>query len=81
MGNYVDIFDGTGTWRYGHLQAYYVKNGEYIAEGQVFASVGSTGKRSLGSHLHIEYRVDGIKTFFTDRFGVKFKIVEGKRQK
>ena len=41
LGNYVDIYDGTETHRYGHLQAYFVKIGEHIAEGQVFANVSS----------------------------------------
>lgn len=81
IGNYVDIFDGTGTWRYAHLQNYMVRLDDIISEGAVFASVGNTGTRSRGAHLHLQYRVNGRSTFFTDRFGVKFKLVSSKRQK
>ena len=81
LGNYVDIFDGDGAWRYGHLQNYFVSIDSYIAEGEVFASVGSTGKRSNGPHLHIEYRVGGKPVFFTNIFGVKFRIINSKLQK
>ena len=81
LGNYVDIFDGHGVWRYAHLQNYFVSIDRYIAEGEVFASVGSTGLRSQGPHVHLEYRVNGKRVFFTDKFGVKFKIIQSRLQK
>lgn len=43
---------------YGHCNKVYVKSGEYIAQGQVIAEVGSTGI-STGPHLHFEIRYNG----------------------
>lgn len=45
--------------RYGHCSALYVKRGEYVAQGQVIAAVGSTGI-STGNHLHFEIRYNGV---------------------
>lgn len=81
LGNYVDIFDGTATYRYGHLQAYFVNLDEYIAEGQVFASVGSTGTQSIGPHLHYAVKQGGKFIYVTDRFDVKFKLIQNRLQK
>ena len=43
---------------YGHCSAVYVQSGEYVAQGQVIAAVGSTGI-STGNHLHFEIRKNG----------------------
>jgi murein DD-endopeptidase MepM/ murein hydrolase activator NlpD len=49
--------------RYGHLHRIYVKNGQYVQEGEQIASVGDTGLvRKSGrdaSHLHFEIHQDG----------------------
>ena len=63
---YVDHGDGLET-RYAHCSRLLVKTGDTIAQGQVLAEVGSTG-RSTGNHLHFEARKDGVaidpKTIF-----------------
>lgn len=40
---------------YGHLSAYYLRQGEEVRQGQPIGFVGSTG-RSTGNHLHYEVR-------------------------
>ena len=61
-GNYVELEhpDGTKT-RYGHATKLLVKVGQSVAEGQVIATVGRTG-RATGNHLHFEIRdTDGTQ--------------------
>jgi murein DD-endopeptidase MepM/ murein hydrolase activator NlpD len=77
-GNYVDVKDDTGFYRYAHLQYYRVIPGQQVFEGQEIAGVGNTGKqrggKRMGSHLHLERRENGYKVYFTNRF-----IRDGKR--
>jgi murein DD-endopeptidase MepM/ murein hydrolase activator NlpD len=55
-GNYIVIQHNNGTQTvYGHANKLLVKEGEFVKQGQVIATVGSTGK-STGPHLHIEVR-------------------------
>ena len=59
-GNHVIISHGNGvTTLYGHCTELYVDEGEYVSQGELIASVGSTGE-STGNHLHLEIRVNGI---------------------
>lgn len=43
---------------YGHCSELYVSYGEYVAQGQLIAAVGSTGV-STGPHLHLEWWHNG----------------------
>ncbi|MDA9462030.1 N-acetylmuramoyl-L-alanine amidase family 4 [Enterococcus mundtii 3F] len=57
-GNYVAIEHEDGaTALYAHQQAYTVKVGDHVAQGQIIGYVGSTGN-STGSHLHFEVSRD-----------------------
>ena len=58
-GNYllIDHYNGFSTL-YAHCSALFVREGDPVAQGQVIAAVGSTG-RADGSHLHFEIRFWG----------------------
>ena len=58
-GNYVMIDHGNGyVTVYGHASELNCSTGDYVAQGDVIAYVGSTGN-STGPHLHFEIRLDG----------------------
>lgn len=52
-GYHIEIQNQDVTTLYGHCSKLYVKQGDYISQGQEIAEVGSTGK-STGPHLHFE---------------------------
>ncbi|MGN1133594.1 MAG: M23 family metallopeptidase, partial [Oscillospiraceae bacterium] len=59
-GNYCIIDHGNGYWTlYGHSEHINVSVGQYVSQGQVLGTVGSTGF-STGPHLHFEVRLNGV---------------------
>ncbi len=60
-GNFVTVDHGDGlVTLYAHCSKLLVKPGEEIAQGDVIALVGSTG-RSTGPHLHLEVRINDVR--------------------
>ena len=58
-GYYVIINHGNGIQTlYAHCSNIYVKQGQYVNQGDVIAAMGSTGN-STGTHLHFEIRING----------------------
>lgn len=68
-GNYVVIDHGNG-WRtlYAHASALHVSVGQYVEQGQVIASIGSTGY-STGNHCHFEMYNNGVRVSARNFFG------------
>lgn len=64
MGNYIIIRHPGGLITiYGHLSKIYVRQNEFVRQGEVIGSVGKTGNAShsdIQPHLHFEVRKDGI---------------------
>lgn len=61
-GLMVEVNHGYGfTTRYGHLQAAYVKPGDYVSRGQVVGKQGCSG-RCTGDHVHYEVRFKDAPT-------------------
>lgn len=61
FGNYVVIdHGGSLATLYGHMQAIYVYQGQFVEKGDVIGEVGSTGW-STWWHLHFETRVNGTR--------------------
>ena len=59
-GNYVIINHTNGVQTvYAHCSSLGATQGQYVAQGQLIARVGSTGN-STGNHLHLEIRVNGV---------------------
>lgn len=58
-GNWIGIDHGNGTYSvYMHMSARHVKEGDYVAAGDIIGLVGSTG-RSTAPHLHLSIRLNG----------------------
>ncbi len=58
-GNHIRITKDNVTTLYAHCQDILVAEGQEIMQGQVIATVGSTGN-STGPHLHFEIRIDDV---------------------
>ena len=60
-GEYIIITHGNGVQTlYGHCSKRYVSVGDYVEQGALIGTVGSTGW-STGPHLHLEIRVNGTR--------------------
>ena len=57
-GNYIKIKQGDILTVYAHCKELKVKSGDKVNQGDVIATVGSTGN-STGPHLHFEIRLSG----------------------
>lgn len=59
LGNLVEVDHGNGVvTRYGHLQEFNVRKGQWISRGEAIGSVGNTG-RSTAPHVHYEVIREG----------------------
>ena len=59
FGNWVEIDHGGGyRSRYAHLDAIWVREGEWVQANTFIGTVGNTGN-STGAHLHFEIIIDG----------------------
>ncbi|TET93646.1 MAG: M23 family metallopeptidase, partial [Desulfobacteraceae bacterium] len=45
--------------RYGHLNKFRIKKGQYVKRGQIIGEVGKSG-RCTGPHLHYEVLLNGV---------------------
>ncbi|MBR6033476.1 MAG: M23 family metallopeptidase [Clostridia bacterium] len=54
-GNHVKIEQDDVITLYAHCNAIYVKEGEFVTQGQIIGEVGETGN-ATGPHLHFEIR-------------------------
>lgn len=60
LGNYITLDHGSGlTTLYGHCYDLLVESGDTVKQGDIIATVGSTGT-STGNHLHFGMKMDGI---------------------
>lgn len=60
-GNYVVLSHGSGvTTLYAHMSKRAVKVGDVVSQGQTIGYVGTTGS-SNGNHLHIEWKINGVR--------------------
>lgn len=67
-GGFIVLDHGDGLLSmYGHLHETFIHTGNYIEEGQVIGTIGSTGI-STGPHLHWEVVVDPLR-YFSERSG------------
>lgn len=59
LGNFVAIDHGNGfETKYGHMQLYMVKSGQFVKRSQIIGYMGNTGL-SAGPHLHYEVWLNG----------------------
>lgn len=68
-GNYVRLdHDGDGYYsRYAHLQDVFVIKGQWVRQGQVIGTIGSTGA-STGAHLHFQVENSSGGTTYRHKF-------------
>ena len=59
-GYHIIINHGDGIQTlYAHMSNIYVKQGQYVNQGDIVGAMGSTGN-STGTHLHFEIRINGL---------------------
>lgn len=81
LGRAVILEHGKGIQTiYGHLEEVKVKKGQGVVRGQPIATMGSSGRRSTGPHLHYAIKVDGKYVnpdkYMLDRGGSPFVTAE-----
>lgn len=62
---------------YMHLSKMDVKKGDIVKAGQKIGNIGKTGNLVTGTHLHLEYSVNGIKKpapLYIMQAAIKYKI-------
>lgn len=76
-GRTVEIRHGNGlVTRYAHNQKLLVQEGDLVKQGQVIATLGSSG-RATGPHLHFEVLDDGVQVNPMTYVGLKKEDSEG----
>lgn len=59
-GQSVEIDHGNGiVTKYGHMQRFIVKHGQWVKRGEVIGYMGMSG-RATGPHVHYEVRLNGV---------------------
>lgn len=73
IGKYIVIEHDNHCTTYGHLDAFKVKQGQTVSEGQLIALTGNTGN-SQAPHLHFEVRIGQYnKDYWTKPVGTYYK--------
>ncbi|GAB4247813.1 M23 family metallopeptidase [Deferrisoma sp.] len=83
LGRSITLDHGNGIRTiFGHLDKVLVKRGQRVKRGDRIATMGSSGRRSTGPHLHYSVKVDGKyvnpKHYLLDRGRVPYPVARAK---